>query len=138
MYGADHLETAADGAALAGILDGLDRHQESRPLYERALQVFRRIYGEEHYEIAVNLHNLAALEDAEGNSSAAECLYRQSLAIKENVLGRDHPDTALTLANLGALIGDGTLLNRALEIFERTLDPAHPHLIACRILVAKI
>lgn len=137
LCGDDHPATAADGAALAGVLDGLNRRRESRPLYERALQVFRSLYGEEHYEIAANLHNLAALENAEGDSAAAELLYRQSLQIKEKILGPSHPDTALTLASLGSLIGDQKLLRRALGIFERTLDPAHPHLIACRVLAEK-
>jgi hypothetical protein len=43
----------ADIAALAAILDGQGKYDESEPLYQRALAIFAREYGPEHYEIAI-------------------------------------------------------------------------------------
>jgi len=97
--GEDHRETAADGAALARILDAVGKREEAEQLYRRALAVFERLYGPEHYEIAINLNNLAVLEAAKGETAESERLYRRSLALKEKLLGPDHPDVGMTANN---------------------------------------
>ena len=51
------MDVAADIAALAAILDGQGKYDESEPLYRRVLAIFVRAYGAEHYEVAVNLNN---------------------------------------------------------------------------------
>ena len=88
----DHPDTLADACAYAGVLDGLGRYAESRPLYEHALRVYRQIYGREHFEIAATLHNLAGVDFAEGDPKSASRRYRRALRIKECLLGRDHPE----------------------------------------------
>ena len=126
-------QTSADAAALAGILDGLERYDESEPIYRRALAAFEQIYGPEHYEIAVNLNNLANVRYARGAMAEAEALLRRALAMKEHILGRQHPDTALTVNNLGVLLQSAgkraearRLFRRALKTFQRVLGENHP------------
>ncbi|MEP7342722.1 MAG: tetratricopeptide repeat protein [Acidobacteriota bacterium] len=89
--------------------------------------------------MAANLHNLAAVEQERGRLAEAEATYRRALALKEKIFGGDNVDVALTVNNLGLLLKAlgseeeaAELLQRALVIFEKTLEDDHPHLIACR------
>lgn len=139
LLGEDDPHTMLDAAAYAGVLDGLERYNESEPIYRRALVIFERAYGPEHYEVAVTLHNLAAVLAARGNCQGAEAHYRRALAIKENLLGADNPDVALTRNNLGKLLTEMgrpaeavTLLEAAVAVLEDRLASGHPHLSAAR------
>ncbi|MBS1872107.1 MAG: tetratricopeptide repeat protein [Acidobacteria bacterium] len=142
LLGEEHLNAQADAVAYAAVLDGLDRFDESRPIYERALAIYERVLGPEHYEVAATLHNLSVLEQAQGDVERGVALCRRSLELKRKLLGDDHPDTALTLMNLGAMLLDQgqrdearPLCESALATFRRTLAPAHPHVLLCESLV---
>ena len=76
----------ADAAAYAGVLDGLERYDESEPIYRRVLSAFEKIHGLEHYEIMVNLNNLAGVCFRRGEYIEAEELFRRALTIKEKNL----------------------------------------------------
>jgi tetratricopeptide (TPR) repeat protein len=108
------------------VLDGLARYAESRPIYEKALEVYERVFGPEHFEIAATLHNLAGVESALGEEQLAEAHYRRALAIKGKMLGEDHPEWALTANNLAAMVGDRELLARAAAVLETRLEEGHP------------
>jgi len=138
MKGVDHVDTAADIAAYAAVLDGLGRYAESRPLYARAMDVFEKHYGRRHYEIAVNLHNLANVEWNTGDRDKARALFEEALSIKREVLGSDHPDTALTQYNFAMLLEElgeaersRSLFQEARAVFEQWLGADHPNTIAC-------
>ncbi|MFI5107885.1 MAG: tetratricopeptide repeat protein [Terriglobales bacterium] len=139
LLGEDHPQTMLDAAAYAGVLDGLERYDESEPIYRRALAVFERAYGPEHYEVAATLHNLAAVLAARGHHPEAEEHYRRVLAIKGKLLGAGSPDVALTRNNLGKLLTDMgrpaealPLLEAAVAVLEGRLPPGHPHLSIAR------
>jgi tetratricopeptide (TPR) repeat protein len=139
LLGEDDPRTNLDAAAYAGVLDGLERFDESEPIYRRALAVFEQAYGPEHYEVAATLHNLAAVLTAQGQPEAAENHYRRALAIKEKLLGAENPDVALTHNNLGKLLtAQGRLaeavplLQTAVVVLAKRLPSSHPHLAAAR------
>ncbi len=139
LLGEDDPQTMLDAAAYAAVLDGLERYDESEPIYRRALAVFERAHGPEHYEVAATLHNLAAVLAARGHCQDAEEHYRRALAIKEKLLGAGSPDVALTRNNLGKLLTDRgrpaealPLLEAAVAVLESRLPPGHPHLSIAR------
>ena len=93
-------------AALAAILDGRHRYDESKRCYFDALKIYRREYGASHPEIAVVLNNLGALYHATGGPNILAMLYRQqgrcelaeswfkkALRILDSSLGSSHPAT---------------------------------------------
>jgi tetratricopeptide (TPR) repeat protein len=139
LLGEDDPRTLCDAVAYAGILDGLQRYDESEAIYRRALVIFEKTLGSEHYEVASNLHNLAAVLCARGDLAQAERLYRRALAIKEKLLGADSTDAALTLNNLGALLNlagrpeeAAGLLEHAVSVLQDRVAPDHPHLALAR------
>ena len=140
LRGEDDPAVWADAVAYAGVLDGLKRYAESRPIYEKALVVYERSFGAEHFEIASTLHNLAMLEAAEGNRAKAIALARRTHEMKLQLLGAEHPETALSGMNLAVLLGGSgderrELLRVSLQVFERTLRPSHPRTERCRGLL---
>jgi tetratricopeptide (TPR) repeat protein len=129
----------ADAVQYAAILDGLERYEESEPIYRRALAILEAALGPDHEEIGATCHNLAALLAARGDHQEAERYYRRALAIRERILGRAAPDTALTCNNLGKLLTDigrpdeaVPLLASAVATLERQLAPDHSHLARIR------
>jgi tetratricopeptide (TPR) repeat protein len=139
LLGEDDPKTLLDAAAYAAVLDGLERYDESEPIYRRALAIFERVYGPEHFEVAATLHNLAAVLAARGDRQEAEQYYRRTLAIREKLLGPGSPDVALTRNNLGRLLNElrrpgeaVPLLEAAVAVLERHLAPGHPYLSAAR------
>lgn len=133
--GANHPDALADAVAYAGVLDGLERYDESEKIYRDVLVEYEKIYPAEHYEIAAALHNLGNVRFARGDYAEAEVLMRRTLTIKQKLFGDEHPDTALSMNNLGVLLqAQGknkearNLFERALEIFQMTLDANHPQI----------
>ena len=140
--GRNHVDVAADIAALAALVEGTGRLDEAAALCRRAL-VFRRRLGPGHSEVGLSLAGLAWVRKKQGDLASADHLFRQSVAILEAVFGRGHSDVALTLANWASVLrraGDERrarrLFERALRIFEKNLGPRHPHTRACRAKVS--
>jgi serine/threonine-protein kinase len=81
----------------------LGLQSESRPLFERALLVRRRLYGDEHPAVAEAEVALgeSLLEDGELDQAAE--LTAHALRTREKRLGRDHADTALARGRLGRI-----------------------------------
>ena len=103
------------------------------PLFQQALQIFKKVLGPEHPATVTSLNNLAELYDHMGDYAKAEPLLQQVLQIRQKVLGPEHPDTALSLNNLALLyyeMGDYAkaepLLQQVLEIRQKVLGPEHP------------
>jgi tetratricopeptide (TPR) repeat protein len=132
LVGADHPDTVADGAALAGVLLDLGRYDEAEQLLRQALDFHEARLGRRHYEVAVALHGLGTAARARGDSTAAEAKLLEALDIKEEVLGRDHPELALTLNNLGVVWYEEGRIEEASAAWRRTLTvlsavgPDHP------------
>ena len=79
---------------LAALYKNQGRYSEAEPLYQQALELYKRLLGEEHPYVASSLHNLAALYDNQGRYSEAEPLYQQALELTKRLLGEEHPDMA--------------------------------------------
>ena len=139
LLGEDNPQTMLDAAAYAGVLDGLEKYEQSEVIYRRALGIFEKTYGPEHYEVAANLHGLGVVLAVRGALQEAEEHYRRALAIQEKLLGTDSPDAALTRHNLGNMLnrtGRVTeavpLLESAVAVLEKRLTPGHPYLTLAR------
>ncbi len=119
IFGSQHPQTIADGAAFGSILHGLEQWDEAIEHFKTAITFFEQQFGSMHYDVALNLNNLAASEQAKGNLTAAEQAYRRALAIKTHVLGESHPELAITLNNLASVLKQKGEIEEAKIFFER-------------------
>ncbi|MGH3886749.1 MAG: FxSxx-COOH system tetratricopeptide repeat protein, partial [Pseudonocardiaceae bacterium] len=102
------LDDAGDGVvwlltAAALYLQTRGEPAASLPLFERALELSRRVLGEEHPDTLTSASNLALNLRALGEHEAARRLDEDTLARKRRVLGAEHPSTLTSASNLRAL-----------------------------------
>ena len=105
--GPDHLEVAADRAALAAILAARGRHREAQQTLRDVLSVLEIVLGPDHYEVAATLDRLAASVQHTGDYAQAASLHERSLVIKRRILGPGHLEVTETAARLAACPGSG-------------------------------
>ncbi len=139
LFGAQHPQTIADGAAFGSILHGLKQWDKAIAHFETAITFFEQQFGSVHYDVALNLNNLAASEQAKGDFSQAEQAYRRALEIKTQILGESHPELAITLNNLASVLKQTgkteeakACFEQARAIFATTLGEDHPNVQICR------
>ena len=122
-------------------------YAKAEPLYQQALEIYKKVFGPKHPATAAILNNLAGLYDnmgdytkaeplyqqAKGDYAQAEPLYQQALEICKKALGPEHTYTASSLSNLAGLYDEmgayakaEPLYQQALEIDQKVFGPESP------------
>ncbi len=119
--------------AQAETLYGQGKYALAQPLYEKALEIRRRLLTDDHPDTAQSYHDLASDLHAQGNFARARPLCEKSLEIRRRLLTDDHPDTAqsynsvaFNLESRGKYALAQPLYEKALEILRRLLTDDHP------------
>ncbi|MEY2427208.1 MAG: eukaryotic-like serine/threonine-protein kinase, partial [Verrucomicrobiota bacterium] len=102
--GPKHLETLAAQHALATLLSGQRKHEESERLAYEAWQGRLRLLGAEHRDTLSSQELYSEALAEQGKLQEAEPIARQTLQIRERVLGPNDPATISSLGNLGELL----------------------------------
>jgi serine/threonine-protein kinase len=109
------------------------RYPTADGLFQRVLDIHRRIYGPRHPLVADDLLNLGAVQLDLGYYPRAEDFDRQGLALNLAYYGPEHPQTAHNYTVLGrALVYEkrfdeaAEFLQKALAIQERVYGPDSP------------
>jgi tetratricopeptide (TPR) repeat protein len=125
-------QTAKIIDAQAGVLHAQGKYALTQPLFEKTLEIRRRLLTDEHPETANSYSNLAVILNDQGKYSLAQPLYEKALEIRRRLLTDEHPDTAESYGNLGANLNDlgkpalaQPLVEKALEIHRRLLTDDH-------------
>jgi len=125
-----------DGQAIT--LDDQGKYARAQPLYEKALEIRRRLLTDDLPETANSYNNLALNLNAQGKYTQAQSLFEKTLEICRRLLTDDHPDTAAAYGNLAvSLNAQGKcaqaqpLYEKALEIHRRLLTDDHPDTASC-------
>jgi len=127
------LSAAMTLSDIAELYKNCARYDDSLKLYEKVLQIRKKVLGDEHLDTATAYNNIAFLYDSQGDYPKALEWYGKALAIRERVLGKEHPDTATTYNNIaGVYYNQGDYpkalewYEKALAIRERVLGKEHP------------
>lgn len=88
LRGDEHPDTVADLCALAGILDGLERWDESEPMYRRALVFWERLVGPDHTltNLATLMRDRERLEEGRALATEAQRILQRSSLPEEHPL----------------------------------------------------
>jgi tetratricopeptide (TPR) repeat protein len=110
------------------------RYAEAQPLFEKALDIRRRLLTDNHPDTATSYDSVAYNLRAQGKFAAAQPLFENALEIRRRLLTDDHPDTAASYNSLagnlsyqGKYAAAQPLFEKALEINRRLLTDDHPH-----------
>ena len=109
------------------------KYAQAQPLYEKALEIRRRLLTDDHPSTATSYNNVAYNLNAQGKYALAQPLFEKALEIRRRLLTDDHPDTATSYNNVaynlnaqGKYAAAQPLYEKALEIYRRLLTDDHP------------
>jgi len=68
-------------------------------LYQKALELSKRLLGDNHPDVAISMNNLAALYRYARRYRKAKPLFEKALKICERTLGVSHPTTMTVREN---------------------------------------
>ncbi|MFO0889252.1 MAG: CHAT domain-containing tetratricopeptide repeat protein [Isosphaeraceae bacterium] len=119
-------------------LEKAAKYARALALFEKALEIRRRLLTEDHPDTAESCDNVAGNLMELGKYHLALPLAEKSLEIRRRTLTDDHPETATSYLNLaGVLDAQGKyaraqpLLEKALEISRRLLTDDHTVTASC-------
>ena len=110
------------------------KYAQAQPLFEKVLDICRRLLTDDHPLTAGAYTNLAGNLGAQGKYAQAQPLFEKALEIRRRLLTDDHPTTAESYNILAVNFSDQgkygqaqPLYEKALEIRRRLLTDDHPH-----------
>ena len=98
------------------------KYAEAQPLYEKALEIRRRLLTDDHPDTALSYNDLAYNLNAQRKYAEAQPLYEKALEIRRRLLTDDHRDTALSYNNLAANLNAQGKYAEAQPLFEKALE----------------
>jgi tetratricopeptide (TPR) repeat protein len=114
-------------------LDAQGKYAQAQPLYEKALEITRRLLSDDHPQTAAGYNNVAYNLRAQRKYAQAQPLSEKALEIQRRLLSDEHPDTATSYNNVaynlkvqGKYAQAQPLYEKALEIRRRVLSDDHP------------
>src|SRR5262249_11109521 len=129
----DDLAAAQLAANLGTVYLTHGESDKALPLYEKALQIRRRILGDEHPDVALNLVSVGMAHHTHDEIKPAIEYYQRAIAILERTLGSEHPNLGTALNDLATAYNDLAQFDKALEvqlraisIAQKALGPEHP------------
>jgi tetratricopeptide (TPR) repeat protein len=127
------MESSELGSRAAMLAWAQGEHAGAQRLWERVLEVTKRVLGDEHPDTLPSMGNLALALLAEGDHWEARRLQERVLEVTIRVRGEDHRETltsmsnlAMTLAAQGDHVGARRLQERVLKVNTRVLGEEHP------------
>jgi len=87
---------------LAFNLNAQGKYAQAQPLFEKALEIRRRLLTDDHPSTAASYNNVAYNLNAQGKYAQAQPLFEKALEINRRLLTEDHPDTASGYNNVAS------------------------------------
>ena len=104
-YGAEHPDTLAARAELAGFTGNAGDAAAARDQFAALLPVYERLLGPEHPDTLADRSNLARWTGMAGDAVAARDQFAALLPVDERILGAEHHYTLYTRRNLARWTG---------------------------------
>jgi len=105
----------------AEALNAQGKYAQAQPLYEKALEIRRRLLTDDHPEIARNYIQLAFNLEHRGKSAETESLFRKALTIQLRTLGEEHPETATCYNGVAYNLGQQGRHDEAERLYRKAL-----------------
>jgi tetratricopeptide (TPR) repeat protein len=119
-------------AEQARTLTDQGKHAQAQPLFEKSLEIQRRLLTDDHTHTATSYNNLAVNLGFQGKHAQAQPLLEKALEINRRLFSDDHRNTAHSYNSLALNLGAQgrhaqaqPLLEKALEIYRRLFSDDH-------------
>src|SRR5262249_61272199 len=125
-----HPEPADTCFDLGMTCNGQGKSGTAQPLYEKALEIYRRRLTDAHRLTANGYSGVAYNLGMQGKYYAAQPLLEKALAIRRRLLTDDHSETAISYGNLAHILNAQGNYAQAQPLYEKALEIHHrllPH-----------
>jgi len=138
QLGEEHPDYAASLDYLAHFYEDIGQYEEALSLYNKSLNLRKKVFGEASSDYATSLNNLASLYNKTGRYIEAQPLFVKAVRIREKTLGEEHPDYATSVSDLALLLYSTgkyseaeELFLKAVKILKKSLSEWHVSYINC-------
>ena len=107
---------------MGGVYNQLGLASQAHSLFERAIEIQRRVLGPENPETLRSMCDLGRVLRDEGHAPEAEKLDRETLEVQRRVLGPENPDTLLSRYSLAEDLLSENRNSEAEKLERETLD----------------
>ena len=94
-------QSAGSLNAQGEVLYAQGKYAQAQPLFEKALEIRRRLLTDDHPDTAASYNNVAVNLTPRGSTPRPSRCYEKALEIRRRLLTDDHPDTAAKLQQRG-------------------------------------
>jgi tetratricopeptide (TPR) repeat protein len=84
----------------ASTLNARGNYAQAQPMFEKALEIFRRLFTDDHPHTAQSYNDVAMNLNSRGKYAQTQPLHEKALEIYRHLLTDNHPDTANGYNNL--------------------------------------
>ena len=130
VLGPEHPDTLSSMTNLSGNLTSEGRDAEAEKLDREAFEIQKRVLGPEHPSTLLTMNNLAGDLAKTHQYAEAERIVKETLEIQRRVIGPDSPDAAISIYNLGMIAAQRGQRDKALSLFQESVDHGLPPNIA--------
>jgi non-specific serine/threonine protein kinase/serine/threonine-protein kinase len=107
---------------MGDVYDNLGLYSQAQLLFQRALDIRRRVLGPQNPDTLTSMNQLAWALQEQGHYLEAEKLDREVLDIRRRVLGPEHPSTLASMSHLAIDLDNVGRYPEAEELYRKTLD----------------
>jgi len=105
----------------AATLSSQGKYAQAQPLYEKALEIRRRLLTDDHPLTGQSYNNLALDLSNQGRYAQAQPLFEEALEINRRLLTDEHPDTAKAYTNVASNLNAQGKYAQAQPLYEQAL-----------------
>ena len=117
--GAIYSGIADDYSNMGKVYSFLKEYKTAESLFEKAIEINRKLHNNTHPDIARDISNLGAVYRCQGINGKAEKLFKEAIEINKKFYGNEHPDIARDLLQLGECYYGMKNYVKSLSMFKR-------------------
>lgn len=107
---------------LGGILNQLERYEESERMFAEAIELRERAGAIDDPQYASILSNMGNSLSEQGRYDEARGYYDRAIEVWQRTLGPDHPQIGIPLNNLGNSLSDQGKYDVAMQYYQQAID----------------
>ena len=115
-------DIADDYSNMGKVYAFLKQYKTAEMLFERAIEINKKLHNNMHPDIARDVSNLGFLYRCQAINGKAEKLFREAIEINKKFYGNDHPDIARDLSNIASVYRGEKRFSESEKLFREAIE----------------
>ncbi len=113
---------ADDYSNMGKVYSFLKEYKTAESLFEKAIEINRKLHNNTHPDIARDISNLGAVYRCQGINGKAEKLFKEAIEINKKFYGNEHPDIARDISSLAAVYRGEKKFSESEKLFKEAIE----------------